>query len=163
MRWIFAVAVTFLPALGLAADLFVESQSKGRLYFSTESLLMRKDVRSIAVQSDPGYQGAPKRYLNAIPAAAFFSELAIPADATLKFVCLDNYSATINLKRILEGTPEGAQAYIAIETSEEAWGPVKKDSPSTAGPFYLIWENSQEVVIPEWPYQLAGFEVISTR
>lgn len=131
--------------------------------FTRAELLKSPNVQPVEVISDPGYGGLPKRYMTAVPAAEIFKALDLPVAVVLKFVCLDNYSAVIDLRNILNGKPDGSEAFIAIETENEKWDPVKLGSPATAGPFYLIWKNSADVVIPEWPYQLAGFKVLENQ
>ncbi len=141
--------------------------------FTGEGLLARPDVQAITVEADPGYQvdhvmTAKKKYLHAIPAAEIFKGIGLPKNGVIaKFICLDNFSATIDLESILNGAKDGAQAYLAIEADEENWGPVHPEvSSASAGPFYLIWINANkpiqagDVIVPNWPYQLSGFQLI---
>ena len=132
--------------------------------FTKSDLLKLPGVKSLIIENDPAYpalkgSGQKITYKLAVPAAQVFKVMDMDADALLMFKCLDGFSGPISLKRMTNTDPNGSVAYIAIEDS--SWRKLKSDSPATAGPFYLVWENPEKskIVTEEWPYQLASFEV----
>lgn len=153
---------------------------EGTIVYKRSQLLSRPDVRTLEVDDDPAYrpnsasahsktetktekaETEKKMKYRAVPIAALFSKVEVPRDATVQFQCLDGFSAPISRDLLLNQSPTGAIAYLAIEAEGEPW-PVLDPlhNLKTPGPFYLIWENAKKSGIgrEEWPYQLSGFEV----
>ncbi len=127
---------------------------------SRAQLLKYKSLRSLEVKNDVSYHRT-MLYKHAVPAQDVFKGLALDPSMTLSFKCLDGFSAPIDQNRLFNRDKNNAIAYIAIEDPKNKWPQVKKASPESAGPFYLVWENPDKsnIGIEEWPYQLSGFIV----
>jgi mono/diheme cytochrome c family protein len=132
--------------------------------YTKSDLLKLPGLKSITIEDDPAYptlkgSGQKITYKLAVPVSSIFKNLEVDAEAILMFKCLDGFSGQISMKRITSQSPDESIAYIAIE--DNSWRKLKSDSPATAGPFYLIWENPEKskIVTEEWPFQLASFEV----
>jgi len=131
------------------------------LSFSRSALLARKDATTIEIPEDPAYPNKKMNY-RVVPVASLFNEVKIPASATIQFECMDGFSAPISKDQLLNVSPEGSIAYIAVEPAHQKWPSLKPGvNDKTAGPFYLVWKNPKKSKIgtEEWPFQLAGFTV----
>lgn len=129
-------------------------------------LLRRADVTSVTVERDPAYAANPEwkdRSITyaAVPLASLFDGLVFSEKATVQFHCLDGFSAAIAKERLVNRSEKGAVAYLAIEDPAHLWPPLRRGSPATPGPFYLIWKHPERsrIAREEWPFQLSGFEV----
>ena len=166
------ILIQILGFLLLTTPSFAETQEpvltiktlSGEKVFTKSDLLKLPGVKSLTIENDPAYPalkgtGQKITYKLAVPAASVFKNLGLDLDSTVMFKCLDGFSGPISLKRMTSQDADGSMAYIAIEDS--SWRKLKSDSPVTAGPFYLVWENPEKskIVTEEWPYQLAAFEV----
>lgn len=129
--------------------------------FDLSELLKRKDLETITVVKDPGYGYTTTKY-TAVRASQLFKSLNIPKTATLKFICLDGFSASVPATKILNNSSKKAVAYIAIEDPKNPWPPVKLGKPS-AGPFYLVWLRPElsGIVTHDWPFQVKSVEIIN--
>lgn len=129
--------------------------------FSRADLLKLKSTRPLNVPKDPGYGNKPRRYLHAVPAFELFKTLAIDSKSTISFRCLDGFSAPIDRDNLLNSDRNKSIAFIAIETDDDKWPELKKDSGKSAGPFYLVWEHPEKskVKTEEWPFQVVAFDV----
>ena len=68
---------------------------------------------------------------------------------------------TARQKDLLNTDPQRSVAFIAIEDPDRKWAPLKPGEKTTAGPFYLVWQNPEKSRIARemWPTQLAALEV----
>ena len=129
--------------------------------WSTEALLKSPYLKTIKTKTDPAYK-RPMEF-QAIPLYRLFDELKVEkqneAGETLLFSCRDGFSAPISKEKILNKDPKRAIAYIAIEPLGSKWPAMKSNSPTSAGPYYLIWENPEfsKIGNEEWPQQLLSF------
>jgi len=129
--------------------------------FSRSELMRSAELKSITINADPAY-GRKPREVKAVPASVIFRDIPkekIASDSTMKFKCLDGFSAVLDQEKVLSHSPNAAKAWIAIEEEDKPW-PALKNGPS-AGPFYLVWIDPEKSHIgPEqWPFQLASFEL----
>jgi cytochrome c2 len=74
-------------------------------------------------------------------------------DYAVEFICTDGYNPRINLNLILENKGYIVNKIIN-EGKEEALIPKHQ-------PYYLVWENIQDVNILPWPYALANMRLIN--
>ncbi len=129
--------------------------------FTRAELLKRPGVKTLILADDQAYKSKNTNY-TAVPLAELFEGMTMPEDATISFVALDGYSAAINKDRVLNKDPKKSIAYLAVETADKPWPALKaSQSPQSAGPFYLVWENPSfsQIQPEEWAYELAGFEI----
>ncbi len=141
-------------------QLTIRSAAK-TIAYSRSALLSRHDLEKIVLDDIPTYPGKRIEYW-AVPLFHLFEGIRLDSEATVQFRCTDGFSAPVNPTRILDHASGSSVAYIAIEKPTEPWPAVHPDqSPSTAGPFFLIWKNPSlsRIEKEEWPYQLEGFEV----
>jgi mono/diheme cytochrome c family protein len=118
-------------------------------HFTRSELLRNPAVKTIDVSSDVAYH-RDMRY-QALPLAALIQHET--PDSSLQFVATDGFVANIPAK-LLQGD---GQPWLAIETSDHAWPPLKAGDATSAGPFYLVWLTPQKsgVSQEQWPYQIA--------
>jgi mono/diheme cytochrome c family protein len=155
----FLFAVTAQGA-SIEPDLILKINDQ-TLRYSRNQLLKRKDIKTLKVDYDPTYPGKKMVY-KAVPLTSLIDPAIIPADATLQFLCLDGFSAAIDVGRVMNRSKEKSVAYLAIEEKKRKWPPIKSHiDASSAGPFYLVWVNPKlsNIGQEEWPFQLVGFEV----
>jgi len=122
--------------------------------------MKRPSVKTITVSADPAYGGQSRSY-RAIPAAELFRGIEATANATIVFNCLDGFSGPLTKSDLLNTDPRKSVAFIALEDPNKKWPALKPGQATTAGPFYLIWQNPERSNIARemWPTQLAGLEV----
>ncbi|MBI3713886.1 MAG: cytochrome c [Burkholderiales bacterium] len=80
---------------------------------------------------------------------------------TVQFVAADGFVANIAGKDLAGA----GQAYLAIETPEQAWPAIDTDHPQkklSAGPYYLVWGNPKagKIGSEQWPYQVVKINVV---
>jgi mono/diheme cytochrome c family protein len=129
--------------------------------YTRSQLLQRTDLQTITTLEDPAYRNQKMTY-QAVPVTSLFKAIVIPANATIQFQTLDEFSAPIAKDKLLANSPEQASAYIAIESADKKWPAIKPGvDDRTPGPFYLIWKNPKKsnISTEEWPFQLAGFSI----
>lgn len=116
-------------------------------HLTRQELLANPALQTIDVPADVAYHRS-MRY-RALPLTALMRD--VPQDGSLQFTATDGFVANIPVA-LLSGP---GQAWLAIETEDAAWPPLKAGGPS-AGPFYLVWLTPEKsAVSPEqWPYQI---------
>jgi mono/diheme cytochrome c family protein len=140
--------------------LVIQSGGKQAVFRRSE-LLKRKDVVTVDIDQDPAFPGKKLRY-RAVPAHALFEGFEIAKDATIQFKCLDGFSGPMDQRKLLNSSPSGSIAYVAIELPDEKWPAINPPADTrTPAPFYLVWSDPKKSDIgqEQWPFQLAGFEV----
>ena len=141
--------------------IFIKSGGNG-ITFTRSQLLSRSDLAAITITESAVFPGKTIVY-KAVPVAALFKGVQLPDNATIMFHSQDDFSAPIDKSRLLNTSPSGAVAYIAIETPTEKWPLIKPDidKTTTCGPFYLIWTNARKSRIgpEEWPMHFTGFSI----
>jgi len=122
-----------------------------------EELLGRTDVRTILIDVE-AYPGE-RMQLMAIPLGRLIDR-ELKEDAFLQFDCDDGFSAPIRASRATNTDPAGSVAYLAIDVADE-WPPIPGKA-SSAGPFYLVWENPElsRIVPEEWPQRLVRIQLV---
>jgi mono/diheme cytochrome c family protein len=139
-------------------ELLIDVGSHKKIYKRSD-LLRRPDLITLKIEKDVSFPGRVMTY-QAVPVAALFEGLHLDTDAVIQFRCSDGFAAPISKERLLNKKASGSHAYVAIETKENPWPPVKPGGP-VAGPFYLVWPDADlsQIMQEEWPFQLAAFEV----
>ncbi len=127
--------------------------------FTRAQLLAHPQAKTLHVPFDVTYRRAMN--YRAIPVAALFAGETVDPQASVQFVATDGFSASIAPSRLLNTAPSGAIAFVAIEPHDSPWPPLRPGSKSTAGPFYVVWENPERSKISpeEWPFHLAKFAI----
>ncbi len=139
-------------------------KAKGQEHkFTRRELLGSPYLKKITIEKDPSYKNT-KHIYSAIAISLLFKEFKITPDMTVAFSCLDGFSAPISAERLLSQKESESIAYLAIETLQEPWPPLKSKGLKSPGPFYLVWEHPEKshISMEEWPFQLAGFEIKGT-
>jgi mono/diheme cytochrome c family protein len=149
----------FVTNASVAADLQIRIGGHQNTY-STGKLLERADAKPVNIALDPAYR-KPMQY-RAIPLASLLVELGIKPADDLSFVALDGFSAALPAAMILNSGK--AEAWLAIETGDNAWPPLNSRSKASAGPFYLVWTNPEAkgITQEQWPFQIARIEKVDS-
>lgn len=126
--------------------------------YAPAALLALPVATTVNIGNDVAYKRAMT--YRAIPVAALLAGVA--PNETIRFVASDGFVATLPASPLLAGGA-GAVAYLAVESTDAPWPPLKAGEPSTAGPFYLVWMNPEQgAITPEqWPYQIARIESVA--
>jgi mono/diheme cytochrome c family protein len=160
MKFIWA-ALTLISLNGIAAEarLTIVADEQ-RLELSQSQLLSRRDIQRISV-ADSVYKQRFTQF-KAIPIANLFSGFSIPELAVIQCNGTDGFSAILEKTRLLSADPKASKAYLAIEEPERPW-PQLTGKSTSAGPFYLVWTDSQASSVgqEEWPFKIASFVVLS--
>lgn len=133
----------------------------GAVKYKRSELLARKDATTLTLEDDPTFPGRKMTY-RAVPLYKLFEGIKIPKEAVMDFECLDGFSAGIETERLLNSSPSGSIAYLAIEQPKEKWPEVSYGHDGrTPAPYYLVWVNPKlsNIGPEEWPYQLSGFSI----
>ena len=125
--------------------------------FSAADLLARADVAGIDAPQDVAYHRAMS--YRAVPLRALLASLGPSSDDTLEFRATDGFVASLP-RRLIDGA---AIPWVAIEDPAHPW-PALPNKMSSAGPFYLIWQNPERsAVSPEqWPYSVAAITAVQS-
>jgi len=122
-----------LPAT--AAELKVDF-GHGVVTYRTETLLERRDARTISVPGDVAFHRT--MHYRAVPLAALLE--GIGSADHLQFVAGDGFAAEIPAALLLN--TQGSTAWLAIEDPSRPW-PALDRNRGSAGPFYLVWTRPQ--------------------
>lgn len=141
-----------LPAA--AAELKIDL-GHGAVTYRTETLLDRRDARTISVPGDVAFRRT--MHFRAVPLAALLE--GIGSGDHLQFVASDGFAAEIPAALLLN--TQGSKAWLAIENPARPWPALP--GHGSAGPFYVVWTRPQAAGVgPEqWPYQLASIRKLA--
>ena len=146
-------------ALGVAAaepELTVTIGGRMATY-APAALLGLPNTTTLTIPNDVAYKR--EMTYRAVPMAALLPGVA--GDESIRFVAQDGFVATLPVAPLL--AREGAVAYLAVESADAPWPPLKPGEKASAGPFYLVWLRPERSgIVPEqWPYQIARIESVA--
>jgi mono/diheme cytochrome c family protein len=123
--------------------------------YTSEELLARHDSQTLTVSNDPAYGGASS--YRAVPLRALLAALPPDIGDTIQARATDGFVAEIP-RMLIDGM---AAPWIAVEDPAHPW-PHLQGKTVSAGPFYLVWQDSERARIsPEqWAYALAALTVV---
>ena len=138
-----------------APPVLVVSGGGATRQFTSDELLARHDVATLAVLNDPAYGGAAS--YRAVPLRALLPSLPPDAGDTIQARATDGFVAELP-RSMIDGM---ATPWIAVEDPAHPWRHLRGKTVS-AGPFYLVWQDPERARIsPEqWPYALAALTVV---
>src|SRR5262245_38063407 len=145
---------------GPGARLEISLPDSASITTSSEELRKHRSLESLVVPGPPAYPGRTLRF-TAIPMKVLLPQKYAATELVVVFECLDGFVASIPAARVLGGSAEDAQAFLAIEDPRDPWPSLKEGAGETAGPFYLIWKPGKRnrPVHEEWPYQITRIVV----
>ena len=131
-----------------------------RLSYTQSQLLSRSDIQTISVP-DSVYRRRFSRF-KAIPIVNLFRGVSISNLAVVQCNGTDGFSVILAKSRLFSTDPGASRAFLAIEDPRSPW-PNLAGKNTSAGPFYLIWKDSQASSIgrEEWPFNIASFVILS--
>ena len=149
-----------LPARAAQPTLTVNAEGRSREY-TAAALLARPDSVSLPVPHDTVY-GSPMSY-RAVPLLALLGDIPQGRLDTLEALATDGFAAEIPLKLIARGASGGAVAWLAVEDPAHPW-PRLPHRATSAGPFYLVWENPPLSGIggEQWIFALASLSLVES-
>lgn len=163
MRWpgrsrqllVMVIATTAIAA-GAAAEpsLTVVAGGKTAIY-TAAGLLSLPVATTVTVPADAAYKR--EMSFRAVPIATLLGGAG--ADNDMRFFAGDRTTATIRAPLLLSKGP-GLVAYLAIETADAPWPPLKAGDAATAGPFHLVWSGTDKAAaaVAPWPSQISRIE-----
>ncbi len=145
-------------ASGAEPELKLMLNGKEKSYTRTQ-LLAHPRARSLNVPYDVTYRRSMT--YRAVPVAALFAGESVDKKASVQFVATDGFSASMDPARLLNTSESGAIAYVAVEPQDQPWPAIRPNSKTTAGPFYVVWDQPERSKISpeEWPFHLAKFVI----
>jgi mono/diheme cytochrome c family protein len=149
-----------LPARAAQPTLTVNADGRSHEY-TAAALLARPDSVSLSVPYDTVY-GSPVSY-RAVPLLALLGEIPQGRLDTLEALATDGFAAEIPLKLIARGASGGAVAWLAVEDPAHPW-PRLPHRATSAGPFYLVWENPRlsDIGGEQWIFALASLSFVES-
>jgi mono/diheme cytochrome c family protein len=149
-----------LPARAAQPTLTVNADGRSHEY-TAAALLARPDSVSLSVPYDTVY-GSPVSY-RAVPLLALLGEIPQGRLDTLEALATDGFAAEIPLKLIVRGASGGAVAWLAVEDPAHPW-PRLPHRATSAGPFYLVWENPRlsDIGGEQWIFALASLSFVES-
>jgi len=159
-RWLAGALLALVHAAADAASPELTITLGGRAQkYTAETLLALPAATTITVPQDVAYRRSMT--YRAVPVAALLSGL--PREDSVRFVASDGFAATVAAAPLLAAGDDTARAYLAVEAPGAPWPPLKAGSPTTAGPFYLVWLRAEKgrIVPEQWPYQIAKIEDVA--
>jgi len=126
--------------------------------YAPAALLALPAATTLSVANDVAYQR--EMTFHAVPVADVLG--GVRPDETIRFVTRDGFVASLPAGALL-ARGDGAVAYLAVESTDAPWPPLKAGDPATAGPFYLVWKRPEAgAIVPEqWPYQIVRIEAVA--
>ena len=145
-----------MPAVAAAAVLVVSAGGATRP-FTSEELLARSDVATVAIPQDASY-GRPMTY-RAVTLRALLSALPPDTGDTLEARATDGFVAQLP-RALVEGP---AVPWVAVEDPAHPW-PALPGKTVSAGPFYLVWQDPGRggISTEQWPYALAALTTVES-
>lgn len=146
-------------AQGTDTVLTVIDATGKRHTFTPPALLGRGDATTIHIPRDVSYGNSPSTY-RAVPLASLLGSVPSTEADVLMATALDGFVAQLPLDKLMNTSPAGALAYLAIEDRAAPWPNLPRKDVS-AGPFYIVWVNPERSGIrPEaWPFQTVRLEL----
>jgi len=137
----------FLVLLGLNAEACTAAERILTLLFSAQpqritaaELLARPDAAVLIIPNDVSY-GRERKY-RAVRLLGLIGNALKSGVDTIEARALDGFVSQIPSALVQEGSAGGAMAWIAVEDPDAPW-PNLPGQESSAGPFYLVWENPE--------------------
>ncbi len=126
--------------------------------YAPAALLALPAATTLKIPNDVAYKR--DMTFNAVPVAAVLP--GVRADDTIRFVTRDGFVASLPAAALL-AAGDGAVAYLAVESTDAPWPPLKAGVTATAGPFYVVWLHPDRgAIVPEqWPYQVVRIEAVA--
>ena len=127
--------------------------------YAPAALLALPAATTVTIPDDVAYKRAMT--FHAVPVAAVLP--GVRADETIRFVTRDGFVASLPAAALLAGG-DGSVAYLAVESTDAPWPPLKGGNAATAGPFYLVWLRPERgaIVSEQWPYQVIRIEAVAS-
>ncbi|HUH92443.1 MAG TPA: cytochrome c [Casimicrobiaceae bacterium] len=149
-----AVALLFgsIGAASAEPALTVIAGGRTAIYTPTGLLALPSATR-VTVQKDVAYQRSMT--FRAVPASVVLEGAA--ADDTVRITAADGFRSALPAAALL-----ASGAYLAVETPDAPWPPLKAAEAVTAGPFYLVWPQGDRAPTRErWPYRIVKMESVA--
>ena len=126
--------------------------------YAPAALLALPTATTVKIPGDVAY--GHEMTFHAVPVAAVLS--GVRTEDTIRFVTRDGFVASLPAAALL-AVGAGAVAYLAIESTDAPWPPLKAGDAATAGPFYLVWQRPERgaIVSEQWPYQILRIEAVA--
>lgn len=126
--------------------------------YAPAALLALPAAATLKIPDDVAYKR--DMTFHAVPVATLLP--GVRADDTIRFVTRDGFVASLPAGALLAGG-DGAVAYLAIESTDAPWPPLKAGDAATAGPFYVVWLRPERgaIVREQWPYQVVRIEAVA--
>jgi mono/diheme cytochrome c family protein len=155
-----SVAAGSWNARAAQPSLVITSGEQSHSYTSA-TLLARPDIATITLPYDVSYRSS-KTY-RAVPLLALLGGSHDGRFDTLEARAADGFIAQIPLELIARGAHGGAVAWLAIEDPARPWETLPHHT-SSAGPFYLVWENAKlsNIRSEQWPHWLVSLALVAS-
>jgi mono/diheme cytochrome c family protein len=126
--------------------------------YAPAALLALPAATTVKIPADVAYKR--EMSYHAVPVAAVLP--GVRPEETIRFVARDGFTASLPAAALLAGG-DGAVAYLAVESTDAPWPPLKAGDTTTAGPFYVVWLRPERgaIVREQSPYQVVRIEAVA--
>ena len=123
--------------------------------YTTAGLLAFPNATTVTVAATGPY--GRRMAFHAVPIAALLEGTA--SDESLRFDTADGVQAILPAAPLLERAGPTI-AYLAIESADAPWPPLRVGDNASAGPFCLVWTSAAKspVANEQWPFRIVRIE-----
>lgn len=145
------------PSATAAVPVLTVTVGDATRQFTADELLASRDTATLTVPRDVSY-GRRMDY-HAMPLRALLSAMPLDPADTIEARATDGFVSQLP-RTLIEAA---AVPWVAIEDPAHPW-PLLPGKSVSAGPFYLVWQDSEHAGIsPEqWPYALAALTAVAS-
>ena len=158
-RWLAAACCWLVAGAALATEPALTVTTGGRATTHTlAALLAHPAAATIEIPQDVAYKR--RMTYRAVPLSVLLNGVA--PGASVRFMAADGFAATLPADILVGADDRSPRAYLALESADATWPPLKAGDPASAGPFYLVWVHPERgVIVPEqWPYRVARIDEV---
>ena len=151
-----AVGATVVAAAAAEPSLTVIAGGRTAIY-TAAGLLTLPTATTVTIPVDAVY--ATSVSFRAVPIAILLAGTA--PDSEVRFLSGERVVSTQPAAPLL-AQGAGALAYLAVESADAPWPPLKATGPATAGPFHLVWVKADKSMMTPalWPMQITRIEEV---
>lgn len=157
-RRLCVAGLLMLGVTAVSAETVLTVATGGRTaIYTAAGLLALPAATTVTIPADVAYRRSMT--FRAIPIFALLDGTA--PDDNIRFVAADGFATTLPAAELLGRDGQGA--YLAVESPDAPWPPLKAAEAGSAGPFYLVWTlPGKAATAGEWPYRIVRIDVVAS-
>ena len=172
LTWIvLAIAILCLSSVTLADDepvLTINTQA-GIISVSRNKLLSNKKIEHMTMSDSRAYPGININF-TVIKLCNILKLFHVSNQDTLELIAVDQFSALVPAKLVMNCRSTSSIAYLAIETKQQPWPRLSYNNPDlhnpesgSAGPFQIIWLHPEKSYVSNeyWAWKVVSIHIHS--